>query len=186
MKHTHDSREFFIDDNMILIRPLVASDSIADKRYKDFIDNSDYVVVGEINFAADEPFGDYNATDTGNSAVFIAVIEKDTGANISGSSDKPVGIALYVENPITRNHELSILVNPDYVDTRLTLELMDSLVFDAAENGVQTLTTEDSNDDTHMQHIAKKLGMSARLDTNKFRHTRYTLQVDKHPGVVVF
>lgn len=187
------SREFFIDGKMILVRPLATSDPIAAKCYADCI-GADDTVTGELSFSIEAPLHQYGSNDSTDSSVYVAVraSQEDTSvesalATDSGRSDTTtgaIGFGVYKRNPVTRNHEFSVVVKKNFSDTRLALELIDSLVLHAAENGVQTLTTEDSNADTHMQHIAKKLGMSSRLDTARFRHTRYTLEVDKHPGIV--
>lgn len=189
------SREFFIDGKMILVRPLATSDPIAAKRYTDCI-GADDTVTGELSFTIDAPLRQYGNKDSVDSSVYVAVRAAQEDASKesalatengrSGTAAEAVGFGVYICNPVTLNHEFSVVVNENFSETRLALELIDSLILDAAENGVQTLTTEDSNADTHMQHIAKKLSMSSRLDTARFRHTRYTLQVDKHPGIVTF
>jgi hypothetical protein len=189
------SREFFIDGKMILVRPLVATDPIAARCYADCI-GPNANVIGELSFTIDAPLRQYRNNDSADSSVYVAVraAQQDASAESElvtetghgGTAAEAIGFGVYIRNPVTLNHEFSVVVNENFSETRLALELIDSLVLDAAENGVQTLTTEDSNADTHMQHIAKKLGMSSRLDTARFRHTRYTLQVDKHPGIVTF
>jgi hypothetical protein len=206
MTQSHDSKEFFIDEKMILVSPTTVQDSIAGQTMAELVASGNYTEIGKIDFPVESTLGEYGSIDSEKpiSAVFTARLEtakletakletakletaklETTGSNHT-TDVLPIGIAIYVQNPITLTHELSILVQPDYANTRLPLELLDSLVLDAAENGALTLSTTDTNDDVHMRAIADKTGMSVRLDNKHYRHTRYTLQVDKHPGVVMF
>jgi hypothetical protein len=196
MTQSHDSKEFFIDEKMILVSPITVQDSIAGQTMAELVASGNYTEIGKIDFPVESTLGEYGSIDSEKpiSAVFTARLEtakletaklETTGSNHT-TDVLPIGIAIYVQNPITLTHELSILVQPDYANTRLPLELLDSLVLDAAENGALTLSTTDTNDDVHMRAIADKTGMSVRLDNKHYRHTRYTLQVDKHPGVVMF
>lgn len=183
MNPVHDSKEFFIKEKMVLIRPLAATDPHAGDQLKDVIEREHFDCVGEISIGTDRSLFDYCQAADKSSTVFIALSEDDSTDTVNQCT---VGLAMYINNPTTLSHEMTLLIHPDFLDTRLSLELMDSLVADAAENGVRTLTTTDSNEDIHMRYLANKLGMSNRIATDDYKHTRYTLQVDKHPGTVIF
>jgi hypothetical protein len=99
----------------------------------------------------------------------------------------PAGLAVYAKNEITGSHEMAIAVTEEFIDTRLPYELADSIVKDAASHRVMTLYTTDSSTNTKLAALAQKLGMSVRIDPDRTDRTvSYSLQVDKHPGIVVF
>jgi len=177
MSNAHNSKEFFIGGNMVLVRPLQASESVGKKTYQELLASSDLSAMGELQHVPSGTLSEL--TELPDSFVYVAVSEEN-------DQDNPLGIALYVKNEITGAHEMSILISKQYIGTRLTYELADSLIVDAATHRVMTLYTVDRSDDIEMRKLAKKLDMSVRLVSGSDRQTMYTLQVDEHPGVVVF
>lgn len=170
----HNSKEFFIGGNMVLIRPLLADEPLADYTYQDLITSGHLTALGELQQKPLNTLAEICVSD--DTFVYIAVSEED--------SAMPLGVSLYVKNDVTDAHEMSILVSKQFVDTRLPFELAESLIQDASSHQVMTLSTIDRSDDKNMRELANKLGMSVRWMPD--RQTRYSLQVDEHPGVVVF
>jgi len=177
MSNAHNSKEFFIGGNMVLVRPLKTRESVGNKTYQELLASSELSAMGELQHVPEGTLSELS--ELPDSFVYVAVSEEDDQAS-------PLGIALYVKNEITGAHEMSILMSKNYIGTRLSFELADSLIVDASTHKVMTLYTVDRSDDIEMRKLAKKLDMSVRLVSGSDRQTMYTLQVDEHPGVVVF
>ena len=180
MTSTHNSTQFYVGGNMVLIRPLRIDEQIAKNTYNEIKDK--FLSYGKFDIPPINPLSDYCGStsemrfyeNASSRMVFVAKEGVDKKAVL--------GVALYVENQETAAHEYSVLVHPEYVSFRLAFELTYALAKDGAENGVRTLWTTESSENLQMAHIARDLDMSVRTD--KYRQIRYSLQVDKHPDVV--
>jgi len=172
----HNSSEFFINKEMMLIRPLRKNETFAQKTYQELVESGDYYSLGELQHSPDGALEKYCNAESGESFVYIAESEEQ----FQGS---PLGVALYIKNQNTGAHEMSLLVSNKFIDTRLPFELANSLIDDAANHRVIALYTLDSTDDITMRKLAKKLDMNVRLEPGDGRTVRYSLVVDKNPGV---
>jgi len=173
----HNSKEFFIGGKMLLVRPLDATEAFAGNTYQQLISSDNFTSLGELEHMPSGTLASFCTSD--DSFVYVALSEEN-------ETQGPLGIALYVKNSVTGAHEMSVLVTDRYTGTRLPFELADSLIHDAASHRVMTLYTVDRSYDSSMRKLADKLGMSVRLQPGNSRQIKYSLQVDEHPGVVVF
>lgn len=180
VKIAHNSKEFFINGNMVNIRPLKDSDDIATSTYSGMLTDDSFVTLGQFKNPDNTTLFDYLLSDNG--FVYLALSE-DAGIN----NPQVIGLALYRKNSITLSHEMSLIITREYLQTRLPFELAETLIIDAAEHGVQTLYTKDDSTDNHMLNLARKMDMSVRLEKDTAGRTVvYSLQVDEHPAVVRF
>lgn len=175
-KVAHNSKEFFIDNQMILIRPLNSEEQHAQHTYQTLKGDKDYTTIGEFESSPDRKLFYYCADQTDNCMVYIAHSEES-------DEPEPLGFAVYAKNKITKSHEMAVFVKSYYAKTRLPFELMQSLISDASDHNVWSVYTIDDTYDSSMRAIAEKMNMSVRLVQGQNRRVRYTLQVDKHPGV---
>lgn len=173
----HNSAEFFINKKMMLVRPLRKNESFAQKTYHELLTSENYYTFGELERAPTGTLEEYCNPISGDSFVYIA-------ESAENDQTEPVGVALYIKNKNTGAHEMSLLVSNSFIDTRLPFELASSLIDDAANHRVIALYTLDSTEDINMRKLAKRMNMSVRLEPGDGRTVRYSLMVDKHPGVV--
>jgi len=173
----HNSKEIFVGGNMILVRPLHRTEAFAANTYQELVSSNIFTSLGELEHMPSGTLENFCSRD--DSFVYVALSEENEPRN-------PLGIAIYIKNNTTQAHEMSILVSKQYTGTRLPFELADSLIHDAASHRVMTLYTVDRSYDSDMRKLADKLGMSVRLQPGNSRQMRYSLQVDEHPGIVVF
>lgn len=173
MSNLHNSVQFFIEQNLILIRPLNATEKIASLTYNELIDN--YLVYGEFTNSPEKPLREYCGSKTDHDFVYVAILE--------GHEEKlPVGIALYHENDDGDTHEFSVMVDAQYAVSRLAKELTAALVKDATKNGVKTLQTLDSSENEQLAHIAKELKMCS--SHYKYGKIHYSLLLDYYPELL--
>jgi hypothetical protein len=175
MAVAHHSTTFFVDGRKVLVRPLAPHERTGEFTYGQLMDK--YLTYGEFESPPELPLSGYCGGNSDRHMVLVAVSEE-------GDEAEPLGIAVYCANPESMTHEFSVLVNPRFADTRIPYELTSALAQDARNSGAMTLTTTESSEHLQMAHIAKDLDMSSR--NHGHRRVRYTLQVDKHPEVVVF
>jgi len=175
-KIAHNSKEFFIDGQMILIRPLAADEDFAQKSWAELLKTEKYIAIGEFETASEKAFSKLCMPIDNESMVYVAHSEE-------GDQTEILGLAMYVKSKLTKSHEMGVLVKREYADSRLAFELTESLTRDASEHSILTVYTTDDTFDAHMSAVAEELGMSVRLVPGKNRRVRYTMQVDKHPVI---
>jgi len=175
-KVAHNSKEFFIDDQMILIRPLAADEDFARQSYIDLLKTNQYVAIGECETASERALSKLCEPIDNESMVYVAHSEGRNETEI-------LGLAIYIKSKVTKSHDMGVLVKREYADSRLAFELTESLTRDASEHRALTIYTTDDTFDTYMSAVAEELGMSVRLVPGKNRRVRYTLQVDEHPVI---
>lgn len=187
----HNTKAFFIDGTMVNIRPIELSDALASKAYTEVFSADGFIQLGHLQHRQNTELYHLSTEETG--FVFIAVTQQSDQPPAAGApqqqkaSQQPIGVGIYAKNQNTGTHELSIGVAKEFINSRLPFEIAETLIEDAASHQVMTLSIIDNSTNRKMALLAQKLGMSVRMQPAAGDRTvHYSLQVDKHPGIVVF
>lgn len=171
-----ESKEFFIDDEMILIEPLRGESGLLDLTIADVQQLDGFHPFGYLKHNTDARLKRLCKDDDSDVEVFRA--RREDG------DLQAIGVALYQLDKTTGSHEMAMVVQNSFRRTRLPYELMASLMVEAKSHGVKTVYTTDSNDNIYMRNLADKCNMSVRLDSDNLHHSIYSLSVDEHPGII--
>lgn len=171
-----ESKEFFIDNDMILIEPLRDKSEILKLTIAEFQNMPGFHSYGQLNSKIGVKVKQLCKDNDSDAEVFKATRY--------GKSIPPIAFACYQPGEIDGSHEMAMLVRHSYLSTRLASELLGSLIVEAKTHGVNTLYTTGANINIHLRDLADKYQMSIQPDKNSSDHSIYSLNVDQHQGSI--
>lgn len=160
------------DHSHVEIRPITPQDKDAERAFIEALspESRRYRFLGQVRHPSEAMLEEFTDIDYTHEAAFVAVVPED-------GRERIVGVSRYSADAQGERCECAVTVADDWQDRGLGTSLMKHLIKVARANGIRSMISIDSADNSRMQDLANYLGFRTRPDPDDAAQVIHELEL---------